>query len=65
MSMREYDCYTREHLQGKIPNCESDRGDSIYDFSDRTVVQRPGPHLPENMRTDLSGRNALLSDHFY
>ena len=31
----------------------------------RAQVQRPGPHLAGNIKTDLGGRNALLSDHFY
>lgn len=65
MSMQEYDKYTREHLPGKIPQTDSDRGDSIYDFSGREVVQRPGPHLPANMKTDLGGKNALLAEEFY
>jgi hypothetical protein len=65
MSMDAYDKYTREHLPRKIPGHAFDRGDSIYDFSGATVVQRPGPHTQGNVETDLSGKNALLSDHFF
>lgn len=65
MTMAEYDRYTRERLPEKIPENASGRGDSIYDFSGTSVVQRPGPHLAGNIKTDLSGKNALLSDHFY
>jgi hypothetical protein len=65
MPMEDYDVYTREHLPQKIPTSTLDRGDSIYDFSGSSVVQRPGPHSAGNMKTDLSGKNALLSDHFY
>lgn len=65
MSMQQYDRYTRERLREKIPGSASDRGDSICDFSGGQIIQRPGPQLPGNMKIDLSGKNALLSDHFY
>lgn len=65
MSLKDYDRYTLDHLPGKVPASGSDRGDSIYDFSGPSIVQRPGPHLPGNMKTDLAGKHALLSDHFY
>jgi hypothetical protein len=65
MPMPLYDEYTRAHLPGKIPRDEDDCGDSIYDFSGPVIVQRPGPHLPSNMPTDLRGKNAILSDHFF
>nr|HEX4313341.1 hypothetical protein [Kofleriaceae bacterium] len=65
MSMSDYDRHTRKHLPGKIPASTRDRGDSIYDFSGAEVVQRPGPHAAGNIKTDLGGKNALLSDHFY
>jgi hypothetical protein len=70
MSMKEYDAYTREQLPGKIPDVHHKQkwrrlGDSIYDFSTNPPTQRKGAHGPEVMAKDLSGRNALLSDHFY
>src|SRR5262249_14714341 len=40
-------------------------GDCIYDFSSGLPVQRPGVHGPENISTDLSGRNVLVSRDFY
>jgi hypothetical protein len=69
--MKEYDALCQSTLPGKIPSWRSKEhhrrvGDCIYDFSygfpPRT---RPGVHGEQNRRTDLSGRNALLSEHFY
>jgi hypothetical protein len=40
-------------------------GDCIYDFSSGTPVQRPGVHGPENVATDLKGKNVLVSRDFY
>jgi len=70
MTMREYDGFTRKELPDKIPDWKNKDhrrrlGDSIYDFSQDPPRQREGVHLHENMATDLSGSNALLSDHFY
>jgi Nucleotide modification associated domain 2 len=70
MTMAAYDAYTRTKLQKKIPSWRSsDRlrrvGDSIYDFSGKKVVQRKSVHTEENVDTDLGGKYALLSTHFY
>lgn len=71
MSMKEYDEYCVTHLQGKVPNWRSRYfkrkvGDCIYDFSKPgTPRVRRSVHTEKNRRVDLSGENALLSDHFY
>lgn len=70
-SLEEYDKYCRQNLQNKIPNLTAEdwrlrMGDCIYDYSRTTVpVQREGVHIELNISNDLSGENALLSDHFY
>jgi len=41
-------------------------GDCIYDFSNEEAPTiRKSVHNNTNRKTDLSGLNALLSDHFY
>jgi hypothetical protein len=70
LTMREYDAFTKARLPAKVPdwrNRDHRRrlGDSIYDFSHDPPGQRHGVHDADNMRTDLSGSNALLSDHFF
>lgn len=70
MTMEEYDHFTRAKLPYKIPSLKSKDtrrivGDSIYDFSKPTPALRPGVHGEENIRTDLSGMDVLISDHFY
>jgi hypothetical protein len=72
MTMAEYDAYTKTQLPEKIPVWGSrDRrrreGDSLYDFSQnqKNPTQRKGVHDAANKATDLSGKNALLSTHFY
>jgi hypothetical protein len=69
ISMPDYDQLTRNTLPNKIPDLNRrdehrHLGDSIYDFSGPSVVQRPGVHKEENAERDLSGRFALLSTHF-
>jgi hypothetical protein len=71
MSMQEYDEFCRSRLRGKIPNWTSKDhrkrvGDCIYDYSrgPRPTI-RPSVHSEQNQKTDLSGRKALLSEHFY
>ncbi len=71
MPMEEYDRFCKRNLRGKIPNWrsrvfEKKVGDCIYDFSsgERPAI-RLGVHDERNRRRDLSGENALLSDHFY
>ena len=70
LSFADYDGRCRSQWRHRIPDissCDlSERlGDCIYDFSQGKPVQRPGVHGPLNRDTDLSGRNALVSKHFY
>lgn len=70
MTLAEYDVYTRERLESKVPDWEHRDprrrlGDSLYDFSTTPPTQRTGVHLAVNVARDLSGKNALLSTHFY
>lgn len=70
MSMPAYDRYAQEHLPIKVPDWSSADpqkrlGDAIYEFSGGTARQRPGVHGAGNIDTDLAGRNALLSTHFF
>jgi hypothetical protein len=70
MSMSAYDRYAQEQLTIKIPDWSSADaqkrlGDAIYEFSGGTARQRPGVHGAGNVDTDLAGRNALLSTHFF
>lgn len=71
LSLRDYDGFCRDHLQGKIPKWASDNfvervGDCIYDYSrPDDPVLRASVHTERNRQVDLSGRNALLSKHFF
>jgi hypothetical protein len=71
LSLREYDSFCRHHLRGKIPRWTSHDfiqrvGDCIYDFSrGRRAALRDGVHTEQNRKVDLSGKNSLLSTHFY
>jgi len=70
LSLAEYDQQCRLRWRHRIPDISSldltERlGDCIYDFSCGDPVQRPGVHGPLNQQRDLSGKNALLSRHFY
>lgn len=72
LSMKEYDIYCRKSLPKKIPhwtNSDFRRkvGDCIYDFrrSGRRPRLRLSIHTEANRKTDLGGRNVLLSKHFY
>ena len=71
LSMQEYDNYCQDTQPEKIPdwsNFDFRRrvGDCIYDFGSPCNPQvRTSVHTEENRTTDLSGQNALLSDHFY
>lgn len=70
-SLSEYDTHCRQHLQNKIPNWRTTdwrlrMGDCIYDYSGgQEPTMRKGVHNEQNKQRDLSGHNALLSDHFY
>ena len=70
VSLEDYDRQARERWPDRIPNVQSPDlserlGDCIYDYSGGRVIQRPSVHKRENMETDLSGENALLSWDFY
>jgi len=67
LSMREYDEQSRIRWPSRIPSTQSvdlqnRLGDSIYDFSSGTPRIRPSVHGPENMETDLKGKNVLISN---
>jgi hypothetical protein len=70
LSLEAYDKQASANWPHRIPDVSSadlsERlGDCIYDFSTGAPVQRSGVHGPENVKTDLSGKNVLLSRHFY
>ena len=70
MILQDYDVYCRNNLSNKIPewsNIDPRRrlGDCIYDYSSGEPKQRPSVHGEDNIKTDLGGEYALLSDHFY
>jgi hypothetical protein len=71
MSLSDYDKYCHENLKIKIPLWDSKKfekrmGDCLYDYSNGTPPsQRDGTHGVDNIPTDLRGKNALLSQHFY
>lgn len=70
-TLSDYDNHCRHHLKNKIPNWRATdwrlrMGDCIYDYSsEKEPTMRKGVHNEENRQRDLSGHNALLSDHFY
>jgi hypothetical protein len=70
-TLTEYDRYCCQQLRKKIPAWSSRDfrrrvGDCIYDYSfGRNPKLRRGIHGKDNMETDLSGINALLSEDFY
>ncbi len=69
--MEEYDRYCPVRCPGKIPDWYSEDyrrrvGDCIYDFSRGMPPEvRPSVHTEQNREHDLSGRNVLISNHFY
>jgi len=70
LSLRDYDFKAASRWPERIPNIYSadlsDRlGDWIYDYSRGKPCQRPSVHGTQNIETDLSGENALLSWDFY
>jgi len=70
MSMAGYDSFCRSELPNKIPSWRSKDfkkrvGDCIYDFSTGSPRLITSVHNKENIKTDLSGKFTLLSDHFY
>lgn len=71
MPMAEYDRFCIEQLPGKVPDWRHSSfarlvGDCIYDFSaSDSPLLREGVHDEGNRETDLGGKYALLSDHFW
>ncbi len=70
LTLQEYDERASTEWPDRVPKMDSadiaDRlGDCIYDFSGSEPTQRLGVHGPKNVKTDLSGKNALLSKDFY
>lgn len=73
MPMDDYDDYVKASLPEKCPEWGSQDhrrrlGDSIYDFSvtdPKHPRLRDSVHTEANRARDLSGKCALLSDHFY
>jgi len=70
MAMYEYEEWAREHRPEKVPSRGSSDprrlvGDAIYDFTEAPPRTRPGTHDDSHRNHDLSGKYALLSEHFY
>jgi hypothetical protein len=70
MTFEQYDSFCKISLPNKIPIWKTQDlklrvGDCIYDYSKGEPTLRPGVHGQENKKTDLGGKNVLLSDHFY
>lgn len=70
-SIADYDAFCGKSLKNKIPKWFSKdwrrrMGDCIYDYSSGSKpIMRKGVHKEENRKRDLSGLNALVSNHFY
>ena len=71
LPMEGYDTYCGKSLPGKIPDWGSKDfsrkvGDCIYDYGHSASARlRRSVHSEGNRERDLSGRNVLLSRHFY
>ena len=70
LTMEEYDTFTQQYLPEKVPDWSSRDprrrlGDSIYDFSCTPPRMRQGVHNEKHQQKDMSGLNALLSNHFW
>ncbi len=70
MTMPDYDLFAKLKYPNKVPNWRLPKnehvvGDAIYDFSETPPKVRRSVHTENNRETDLSGLNALISDHFY
>lgn len=68
--MSDYDDFVTNNCPNKIPAWnnpvyERNVGDAIYDFSIAGIGQRLGVHGIKNKNTDLNGKFALISNHFY
>jgi len=70
ISLKEYDRCAPSEWPHRVPDVKSldlaERlGDCIYDYSGGRPKQRPSVHGPANKKTDLGGKNALISVDFY
>jgi len=71
LTMHEYDTFCCKELPGKIPNWSGNEfqgrvGDCIYDYAGgRKPKLRVSVHTKRNRKTDLGGKNVLLSDRFF
>lgn len=70
LSLKEYDDFCVKQCAEKIPIWKTDDwrkrlGDCVYHCFDSEVLQRKSVHTEQHISTDLSGRNALLSENFY
>lgn len=72
MTMQAYDEYCQQHLTRKIPQWRNGKdyrlrvGDCIYDYSRGEPPQlRWSVHDEGNIKRDLGGEYALMSNHFY
>ncbi|TAE31144.1 MAG: hypothetical protein EAZ92_03090 [Candidatus Kapaibacterium sp.] len=70
LTLKEYDDYCRKELVKKIPlykdaDITKRVGDCIYDFTLSPPKLRDSVHDEGNIKTDLGGKCALLSTHFY
>lgn len=70
LTLQEYDRRAPLCWPHRIPKANSlalhERlGDCLYDFSGIEPIQRRGVHGPSNVKTDLEGKNVLVSRYFY
>lgn len=70
-TLKEYDTHCNLFLRKKVPDLRNKDwryrvGDCIYDYLNKPFpALRKSVHNKENRKTDLSGVNSLLSNHFY
>ena len=70
-TLQDYNAYCKKSLPNKIPHSKTtdwrfNVGDCIYNYSNKKEPSiRKGVHNEENREKDLSGKFALLSNHFY
>jgi putative DNA base modification enzyme with NMAD domain len=71
LTMEEYDIFCEEELNEKVPDWNNKdwrrrMGDCIYDYSESNKPKiRKGVHNEGSRIRDLSGKNSLISNHFY
>jgi len=70
MTMCDYDLFCKTKYPEKLPdlrhkNWKRHKGDCIYDFSTNPSKIRKSVHDERNRKVDLSGKYALVSNHFY